>query len=75
MSRLDELGARHKAALAEIAAIKDDLHAEMRKERAAGATQSDIMIRSGYKTIQQVRVITGEATTPSRRASAIVTNT
>jgi hypothetical protein len=74
MSTLDELGTRHKAALAEIAAIKDDLHAAMRAERfnqdgSHKTTQSDIMIRSGYKTIQQVRVITGEAKEPAKKAA------
>lgn len=66
MSELDDLGARHKALLRELEEMKPALHAAMRAERfnpdgTPNATQSDIMIRSGYKTIQQVRVITGEA--------------
>jgi hypothetical protein len=61
MSELDDLGARHKELLRELEEIKPALHAAMRAERAAGATQNDVRERSGYKTIQQVRVITGEA--------------
>lgn len=70
MSTLDELGARHKELLAELEELKPKLHAAMRKERAklgkdgkSTATQADIMQRSGYKTIQQVRVVLGEIKT------------
>lgn len=70
MSTLDELGARHtelREELAKLTARTGPLQEAMRAERAAGATQSDIMIRSGYKTIQQVRVILGEANNPKER--------
>jgi hypothetical protein len=67
VSTLDELGNRHKELQAELEELKPKLHAAMRKERAKMSkdgkhqhTQSDIMQRSGYKTIQQVRVILGE---------------
>ncbi len=60
MTELDRLGAKHRKLLADLAAIKEPLHEAMRAERAAGATQNDIRERSGYKTIQQVRVILGE---------------
>lgn len=61
MSELDDLGARHKELLRELDEIKPALHAAMRAERAKKVTQAEIRERSGYKTIQQVRVITGEA--------------
>ena len=61
MTELDRLGKRHKALLAELEQLKPKLHDAMRVERANGTTQNEIRERSGYKTIQQVRVITGEA--------------
>ena len=60
MSELDRLGKRHKQLLRELEDLKAPLHEAMRAERKAGATQNDVRERSGYKTIQQVRVITGE---------------
>jgi hypothetical protein len=65
MAELDELGARHKQLLAELDALKPQLHAAMRAERAKKATQNEIRERSGYKTIQQVRVILGEVKDPA----------
>jgi len=72
MSTLDELGTRHKKILRELEELKPKLHAAMLAERfnADGTfkcTQNDIRDRSGYKTVQQVRVITGEATTLAKR--------
>lgn len=64
MTDLDDLGKKHKRLLRELDELKPALHEAMRKERTAGATQREIMERSGYKTIQQVRVITGEAQRP-----------
>lgn len=61
MAELDELGRKHKRILRELEELKPALHDAIRRERAAGATQREVMERSGYKTIQQVRVITGEA--------------
>jgi hypothetical protein len=61
MDDLDSLGARHRELLAELDELKPKLHAAIRKARAANMTQSEIMRRSGYKTVQQIRVITGEA--------------
>jgi hypothetical protein len=60
VSELDKLGARHKKLLAELDELKPKLQEAMRSARAAGATQNEIRERSGYKTIQQVRVILGE---------------
>lgn len=60
---LDRLGARHRKLLRELEEIKAPLHEAMRAARAAGATQNDIRERSGYKTVQQVRVILGEVKT------------
>lgn len=61
MSELDRLGARHKKLLTELEELKPQLHAAIRAERAAKVSQVEIMQRSGYKTVQQIRVITGEA--------------
>lgn len=58
---LDQLGARHKELIRELAELKPKLHAAIRAARAAKASQVDLMQRSGYKTVQQIRVITGEA--------------
>lgn len=66
VTELDRLGQRHKELLRELEELKPALHAAMVEERQAGATQNDIRERSGYKTIQQVRVITGEAPKVSR---------
>lgn len=66
MNELDRLGLRHKMLLRELEELKGPLHDAMRAERLAGATQNEIRERSGYKTIQQVRVITGEAEKVSR---------
>lgn len=60
MTELDRLGTRRKKLLAELDELTPKLHEAMREERAAGATQNDIRERSGYKTVQQVRVILGE---------------
>lgn len=65
MSDLDRLGAERTRLLAELDDVTADLHTVMREERARGATQNEIRERSGYKTIQQVRVILGEARRPS----------
>ena len=69
MGDLDDLGRRHKELLRELADLKAPLHAAMKAERRTGTTQNDIRERSGYKTIQQVRVILGEAQ-PSERADS-----
>lgn len=61
MSELDELGQRHKELLAELEELKPKLHAAIRAERAEKVSQRSLMERSGYKTVQQIRVITGEA--------------
>ncbi len=68
MNELDKLGARHKRLLAEIEELKPKLHEAMRAERAKLGpdgkhlvSQREVMERSGYKTIKQVRVITGES--------------
>lgn len=66
MSDLDRLGQRHKELLRELDELKPALHDAIRAERAAGATQNDVRERSGYKTVQQIRVITGEAEKVSR---------
>lgn len=66
MTELDKLGARHKKLLAELDELKPKLHEAMRTERATGMTQREIMEKSGYKTIQQVRVITGLPRQPAR---------
>ena len=63
MSELDDLGKRHKRLLRELEELKPQLHEAIRAERAAGVKQRELMERSGYKTIQQIRVITGEAGT------------
>lgn len=61
MSELDELGKRHKRIQREMEELRPLLHAAIRAERAAGVLQRELMERSGYKTIQQIRTITGEA--------------
>ena len=61
MDDLDRLGDRRKQLLAELEELTPKLHDAMRQERARGATQNEIRERAGYKTIQQVRVILGEA--------------
>lgn len=60
MSELDQFGAEHRQILDKLADLKPRLHAAMRKERQAGATQNSIRERSGYKTIQRVRAILAE---------------
>lgn len=66
VNELDRLGNRHKELLRELEELKPALHEAMRAERLAGATQNEIRERSGYKTIQQVRIHTGEAEKVSR---------
>lgn len=61
MSELDDLGDQHKRLLRELDELKPLLHEAIRTERAAKVPQRELMERSGYKTIQQIRVITGEA--------------
>lgn len=61
MAALDELGKKHKRLTRELEELKPQLHTAIRAERAAGATQREVMERAGYKTIQQIRTITGEA--------------
>lgn len=58
---LDRLGAKRKRLLRELDELTPALHDAMRAARTAKVTQAEIQARSGYKTIQQVRVITGEA--------------
>lgn len=75
MSTLDELGQRHKELVRELDELKPKLHAAMLAERfnADGTpknTQNNIRDRSGYKTVQQVRVITGEAPASTSRSTA-----
>ena len=60
MTELDRLGDEHKRLLEALEVLKPKLKKAMLKERKAGATQNNIRERSGYKTIQQVRVILGE---------------
>ena len=71
MSELDDLGTRHKALLRELEDLKPKLHAAMRAGRHAGMTQRELMERSGYKTIQQVRSITGEANAATGRPAGV----
>jgi hypothetical protein len=66
---LDQLGARHKELLRELAELKPKLHAAIRAARAAKVSQVDLMQRSGYRTVQQIRVITGEAKSTQRGTS------
>jgi hypothetical protein len=40
------------------------LHQQMRRARAADATQAEIMAASGYGSIYRVRIILGEAIDP-----------
>jgi len=61
MDELDRLGNRRTKLLKELADLTPDLHQAMRAARTGGATQNEIRERAGYKTIQQVRVILGEA--------------
>lgn len=61
MTDLEKLGNRHKKLLAELEELKPKLHEAMRAARQEQLTQREIMEKSGYKTIQQVRTITGEA--------------
>jgi AmiR/NasT family two-component response regulator len=61
MTTLDDLGKKHRRLLRELEELKPQLHEAIRTERAAGTKQRELMERSGYKTIQQIRVITGEA--------------
>lgn len=67
MNELDRLGARRRKLIAELEDLEPKLHGAMRDERAKRDangkhlhTQREIMERSSYKTIQQVRVILGE---------------
>jgi hypothetical protein len=66
VNELDRLGNRRKKLLAELDDLTPRLHEAMRAARAEGVTQNEIRERSGYKTIQQVRVILGEAKEVSR---------
>jgi hypothetical protein len=61
-SDLDRLGRRHKQLRQQLEDLKPELHEAMRAERAGEVTYREIMERSGYHTIQQVREIcmTGE---------------
>jgi hypothetical protein len=65
VSDLTDLGTRHKQLLHNLDEIKPLLHNAMRAAWAerdqTGITQREIMEQSGYKTIQQVRVILGLA--------------
>lgn len=68
LAELDEIGTKHKEHLSAIKALKPHLHKLMRQARALVhadgehlITQGVVRDLSGYKTIQQVRVITGEA--------------
>lgn len=67
MSDLDRLGKRHMEILDELEEIKPHLHEAIRSARKAGMTQGEIARRSGYKTVQQIRVITGEAKKPDAK--------
>lgn len=70
MEELDRLGSRKKKLDIELDEMKPKLHEAMRAARAAGATQREVMERSGYKTIQQVRVILGEVKSPQEDLEA-----
>jgi hypothetical protein len=54
---LDRLGRRHKQLRQQLESLLPELHEAMRAERAAEVTLREIMERSGYRTIQQVREI------------------
>jgi hypothetical protein len=54
---LDRLGRRHKQHRQQGETLFPELHAAMRAARAANLTYREIMERSGYRTIQQVREI------------------
>lgn len=56
-SDLDRLGRRHKQLRQQLAELLPALQEAMRAERAADVTYREIMERSGYQTIQQVREI------------------
>ncbi|HEU0241210.1 MAG TPA: hypothetical protein VFR11_18310 [Micromonosporaceae bacterium] len=60
MATLDELGRRHRRLRDELTKVRAELAPAMREARAAGATQEQVRLRSGYKTLQQVRTILGE---------------
>jgi hypothetical protein len=57
MSDLDQLGRRHAKLQAELAALRTDLAAAIRAERAAGATYQELLQRSGYSSIETIRQI------------------
>jgi hypothetical protein len=64
MAELDDLGKKHKRLLRELEELKGPLDDAIRAERAAGISQRELVERSGYKTIQTIRTITGEAKKP-----------
>jgi hypothetical protein len=57
MEELDRLGRRHKQLRTQLDELRPQLHAAIRAARAAGATYAELMDRSGYRTIQQIREI------------------
>jgi hypothetical protein len=57
MTDLDTLGRRHRKLLAELDALQERLADAIRAERAAGATYADLMARSGYRSVEAIRLI------------------
>lgn len=61
-----ELGTRRVELLAELADVEERLATAMREMRTAGATQAQVMVMSGYRSIDGVRKILD----PAVRAAA-----
>lgn len=57
MATLDQLGARHRKLLADLADVRSALAEAIPAERAKGATYVDLMNRSGYTSIETIRQI------------------
>lgn len=57
MTGIDQLGRRHRKLLADLAALRVELADAIRTEKAAGATYADLMMRSGYTSIETIRQI------------------
>lgn len=58
MTELDRLGRRHAKLQDDIKAVRAELAPLIRAEHAqAGATFTDLMVRSGYKSVETIRQI------------------
>jgi hypothetical protein len=57
MTGIDQLGRRHRKLLADLAALRVDLAEAIRAEHATGATYADLMMRSGYTSLETIRQI------------------